>query len=214
MDNTFSGDGISNVGFLASFGDAALQPDGKIVVVGQTELSFAGQNYGYLIARFNSDGSLDQTFGSNGQVRIDRTINDPRRDGLSSVAVQTDGKILAAGQRAGEFGEILRLDSNGAIDATFGNAGYAAFETLNFNRIESLVLTAGGKILAFGSTASNNSATIFRLNPNGGADFSFGQNGFVQTNQQLFRLKLQPDEKILAAGNDIRRLLPDGSPDL
>src|SRR6185436_14164517 len=94
LDNNFSGDGRTTLDF--NFGDdyayaAALQKDGKIVLSGG---AFSGSNYDFGLARFNSDGSLDFNFGVNGHLT---TAFGSGNDWSSSINVQPDGKIVAAG---------------------------------------------------------------------------------------------------------------------
>ena len=103
----------------------ALQPDGKLVVVGQTYTNndFSGEDFA--VARYNTDGTLDTTFGTRGKVRTDFP-------GLaavaSSVLIQPDGKILVAGGAfpnftfLGDF-ELVRYNPNGSLDTSFGNGG-------------------------------------------------------------------------------------------
>src|SRR5206468_1488577 len=91
LDNSFGDNGIEDVS-LANANDEAmgvvLETDGKIVVVGSL---FNGTNDDYFIARFNTDGSLDNSFGTGGLAQVD--YNNENQEAMS-VAIQVDGKIL------------------------------------------------------------------------------------------------------------------------
>src|SRR6266446_7815281 len=103
----------------------AVQADGKLVVVGQTYKNndFSGEDF--VVTRYNTDGTLDNTFGSGGRVRTDFP-------GLaavpSSVVIQPDRKIVVAGGAfplftfLGNF-ELVRYNPNGSLDTSFGNGG-------------------------------------------------------------------------------------------
>ncbi len=125
--------------------DVAIQPDGKIVVVGCYCEEDIG-DYALALARLNSDGSLDNSFGFNGVVtRAD--IVGP----ANSVAIQTDGKIVVAGQ-AGFWLDwiVLRFNSNGSQDSTFMVSGniFAPNNAAPY----SVAVQSDGKIVAAGSS--------------------------------------------------------------
>ncbi|HWX39880.1 MAG TPA: delta-60 repeat domain-containing protein, partial [Blastocatellia bacterium] len=91
----------------------AIQTDGKIVAGGETDHN--GRTMDAALARYNPDGSLDATFGSGGKVITANT------QGLDVIAIQSDGKIVAASQR-----ELLRYTTDGSLDPGFGSGGRAA----------------------------------------------------------------------------------------
>lgn len=97
--------------------DVAIQSDGKIVVVGS---SFHAQtlNYELAVARYNADGTLDSSFGSDGR----ETTAFPVFALAKSVAVRSDGKINVAGDFGSSFG-IVRYNANGTLDSSFGTGG-------------------------------------------------------------------------------------------
>lgn len=107
LDTTFDGDGKVTTDFGGkhdySIG-AALQPDGKIVLAGFTDY-VAPLNYDIAIARYNTNGSLDTTFNSDGKVTIDLGSTS---EGIRGVVLQTDGKIVLAGYSGGDFGDALQ----------------------------------------------------------------------------------------------------------
>ena len=126
----------------------ALQPDGKIIVAGYV-YSPTTISADFLIVRFNTDGGLDTNFGNNGVA----TINRGGIDILSAVVVQPDGKIVGVGATSdGYRAAIVRFNSNGSLDATFGG-GAIYFKSQEFNRagFSEVALLADGRILAGGN---------------------------------------------------------------
>ncbi len=195
--------------------DTVLQPDGKIIVVGQFEIV----NGSLLtnVARLNADGTVDATF------------NPPEIGGagviIYAAALQSDGKILVAGNFSfvsGSFSSplIVRLNADGSLDNSFALAmsGGLAFGSA----ILDVVVLSDGKILIGGNfnyfpVGSNvNEVNIARLNPDGTTDTSFAA---ANTYQQVYDLEVQPDGKILGAvllvGSNyfLKRLNPDGTED-
>jgi competence ComEA-like helix-hairpin-helix protein len=203
----------------------ALQPDGKIVVTGQSDSSLA-------LARYNTDGSLDASFDEDGSLITDF-------DSLSviglSVVIQPDGKLLLAGFRSGPRDLslfIARYNSDGSPDASFGTSGKVIHDFgSGENYGGTLTLQPDGKILLAGQTFILNVGYVFalaRYNGDGSLDTSFGLDGNVTTDiegsfdESISKVIVQPDGKILAAGsstiNDLGdfalvRYNPDGSLD-
>jgi competence ComEA-like helix-hairpin-helix protein len=125
LDPTFGTGGIVTTDFGGSpdVGNAvAIQADGKIIVAGyggplRTPIGFA-------LARYNSDGSLDSTFGTDGKVTTD--FGTAYRGGLADVVVQPDGKIVVAGQNYNGSNHdfaLVRFNSDGSLDTTFDTDG-------------------------------------------------------------------------------------------
>ncbi|PYS99621.1 MAG: hypothetical protein DMF63_11090 [Acidobacteria bacterium] len=174
LDPTFSGDGKLTDGFLSSRPDpaysVAIQTDGKIVVAG------AG-GFGFSVARYNTDGSLDNTFGTGGEVTSE--------DGIAyAVAIQTDGKIVVAGTQTGFA--IIRYNPDGSIDTTFGNNGRVG---TSFGDVyaegRSVAIAADGKLVVSGYvfdhvTFAESFATA-RYYPDGSLDVTFDLDGKVTT---------------------------------
>lgn len=113
--------------FSAAFSQAsglALQSDGKIVVAGSA-LNTTHNNYDFAVARFNPDGTADASFNRTGRVLTDVSWPlIPNFDFARSVSVQSDGKLLVAGESTGSF-VLVRYLVDGTIDAEFGNGGIA-----------------------------------------------------------------------------------------
>jgi uncharacterized delta-60 repeat protein len=125
LDTDFAVNGKSNVDFSGQDDSAhalVLQPDGKIILAGYA-YNPGNTNSDFAIARFNSDGLLDASFGANGKTTTD-FFGD--QDSIFGVAVQPDGRILAAGFATGGNAKdfaIARYNSDGSLDATFGSTG-------------------------------------------------------------------------------------------
>ena len=194
----------------------AVQADGKLVVVGQTykHNDFSGEDF--VVTRYNTDGTLDNSFGSGGRVRTDFP-------GLaavpSSVVIQPDGKIVVAGGAfplftfLGNF-EVVRYNPNGSLDTSFGNGGIVTTNFPEGSYASSVALQADGKIIAAGTVfvdfiigdQSDTDFALARYNQHGTLDASFGNGGLVSTDffameDDAFSVLIQPDGKIVAVGS-------------
>ena len=206
LDTTFNGSGkvLTSVGNSSSQGNsAAIQTDGKIVVAGTTYNS--GSLDDFLVVRYNSDGSLDTTFDNDG---IAITSLDPGNDVANAVAIQSDGKIVAAGYSRTNFA-LVRYNADGSLDASFDGDGKVITpvgNTYNYNQIRDLVIQPNGKIVVAGSGIIDNfEGEVFRYNTDGSLDNSFGVGGEVISQigngpSEFFAVALQSDGKIIAGG--------------
>ena len=122
LDASFSGDGRAFVNFTSGYDSAigvAIQADGKIVAAGMAG-SGPDKHPVFALARWNSDGTLDASFGVNGKVMTDFTSG---TDFAEGVAIQADGKIVVVGEAGpGKFA-LARYNSDGTLDASFGVKG-------------------------------------------------------------------------------------------
>lgn len=229
LDSGFDGDGkvVSGIGFWYSTAKAtAIQPDGKIVVVGD---SFNGANRDFSVVRYTPDGLLDPTFGGDGRV-ITPILNGD--DIGNAVAIQPDGKILVAGStHNGENHDFafVRYNPDGSLDNSLGADGRISVRfsfAPNAQEIaNSVVIQPDGKIVAAGTVFinNNNDFGIVRLHPNGAPDDSFDGDGKTTTNTGGFfdsarTVALLSDGKIIAAGDSsgsfvVVRYNPNGSLD-
>jgi uncharacterized delta-60 repeat protein len=158
-----------------------------------------------------ADGELDPAFGSGGKVLTDLSGG---VDNLSEIALQADGKIVAAGNYRLTNGnshiELARYNSDGTLDLTFGTGGKVMTTVSNFGDFaDDVVIQPDGKIIVAGSVTSpgvvDTSFLLVRYNPNGSLDATFGAGGIVTTNiadnrDAATAVALQPDGKIVAAG--------------
>ncbi|MEH1949260.1 MAG: putative Ig domain-containing protein, partial [Nostoc sp.] len=194
LDDSFDSDGKVTTDIGTNTTDIAysiaLQDDGKILVAGVSNNNFA-------VVRYESNGSLDTSFGTAGKV----TTNLGSTDIAYSIALQDDGKILVAGVSSSNFA-VLRYDSNGSLDTSFGTAGKVINNLGSSDIAYSVALQGDGKILLAG--VSNSNFAVLRYNSNGSLDNSFGTAGKVITNlgsTDIARsIALQDDGKILVAG--------------
>jgi uncharacterized delta-60 repeat protein len=121
LDTTFDGDGKVTTDFGNSTDDVAhsvaIQSDGKIVVAGQSKNLRSG--YDFALTRYNSNGSLDTTFDSDGKVTTAVGISNYGANyGANSVAIQSDGKIVIAGDGPGDFALARYNVSDAPTDIT------------------------------------------------------------------------------------------------
>jgi uncharacterized delta-60 repeat protein len=214
LDNSFDGNGRLTTDFFGGVDEARgiiLQPDGKIVAAGNAQVS--GSNYDFALARYNSNGSLDSSFSSDGKVTTDFLGGGD--DGAYDVALQPDGKIVAAGAvhtlgTGYDFG-VARYLSNGAIDTGFAGGGFTsvAFAAGTAEEVAfGVALQADGKIVAAGyaPAAGTNDLAVARLTADGALDGSFSVDGRVTTgfgggDDGAFDVAVQADGKIVAAGS-------------
>jgi len=190
LDPTFGTGGKVFTKNATNFGQAvnavALQTDGKIVVAGSLNNNFG-------LVRYNANGSLDSTFGSGGIVSINP--QDTAVDVLFGIAIQSNGKILAAGPvNAGNDFFMIRLNPNGSLDTTFGNSGVAAEEACIPNS-GALAVQPNGEIAVVGGGCA------VRFEQNGTLDPSFGIGGVAKlVSGEGGTVALQTDGKFLVTG--------------
>lgn len=217
LDASFDGDGMvmTDIGERGAWLQAlAIQPDGRIVVAGCTR-DWGGNNCDdFALARYNVDGGLDTTFGSSGIVIT--TIGTGTGDGVGSVLIQPDGRIVAVGisdsrEVTREDVALVRYHPDGSLDTSFG-AGGIVVTTLSPGADGALdaVLQPNGKIVAIGladmGAETGFDFALVRYNPNGSLDTTFDNDGIVTTDvagantDAAFAGALQPDGKIVAAG--------------
>ena len=172
----------------ADVSDLALQPDGKVIIVGKfTDIDGTTLNR---VARLNSDGSIDSSFNPGSGANYD----------INRVVLQPNGQIIIAGYFSSYNGvsriNIARLNSDGSLDTTF-DAGSSTNQP-----ILAVGLQQDGKVVIggpFTQVAGANQNHISRLNANGSRDTGFAAgNG---TNGTVSDIVLQPDQKILIGGS-------------
>ena len=207
----------------------AIHSDGKIVAAGTTWPDFFGGTdqpgvtpTAYAVARYNPDGSLDSTFGTDGRVITE--IGGARPYGkVNDVLIQpNDQKIVVVGYAEIDPDPryptrkffIVRYNYDGSLDNTFGNDGIVItdFDPGTHEFATSAVIQADGKLIVGGFTYSLytpqlSDFALVRYNEDGSIDGSFGDEGKVRTEfgeddryDKLYTLMLQPDGRIVAAG--------------
>ncbi len=210
LDTSFGGTGkvFAGIdGITVQAMDVALQSDGKIVAVGNT---FTAGTTDFAVFRFNTDGSLDTSFGGTGKVRTDTGSNDTAR----SVAIQSDGKIVVGGF-SGISGNndfaVFRYNTDGSLDSSFGSAGMAFVNISGTNTDigDSLGLQSDGKIVMVGwhLVGIQIYLAIIRLDSDGVLDTTYGASGKVTLDitaaywDQGVELVVQSDNKVVVASS-------------
>jgi len=206
LDEAFGSQGKT---ILAGFGDEtdlAIQADGKIVMVG-------GKFIDFVLARFNADGTLDTAFGNDGKVTTD-LAGGFAQERARAVAIQSDGKIVVAGETTSSTGDVavalVRYNADGTLDSTFGNAGKVFGSVIG--RAFDVAVQPDGRIVVAGDAPVPNVATDFgdfllaRFEANGTLDTTFGTVGVVVQDMtgstDLARnLVLQPDGALVVSGD-------------
>lgn len=224
---------FGSAGLSFSLGTSlALQGDGRIVMGG---FAYNGVDYDFALARYTANGSLDNTFGSGGKVI---TAFSNKDDSVTSVAVQTDGRVVVAGYSkvfTNAHYALARYLADGTLDLGFGTGGKVLTQIGPlYEGASSVTLQNDGKIIVAGSSTSLNGwddFTLARYLPDGSLDTSFGVGGKLTTvvstsNDEVAKVRALGDGKILVAGYSegpnpsarnadftLVRYLADGSPD-
>ncbi len=209
LDNTFNDDGIitTNIGTSNDDGKSvAIQSNGKIVVAGK---SYNGSNYDFAVVRYNIDGSLDDTFSGDGKTT---TAIGSEEDGSCSVAIQSDGKIVAAGYSHNSISNndfaIVRYNTDGSLDNTFSGDGKATTDiNADHDYGYSVAIQPDGKIVMAGENYNGSvyDFAVIRYNADGSLDNTFSSDGIVTTAIEVSddfckSVDIQSDGKIVAAG--------------
>ncbi|HYV94121.1 MAG TPA: T9SS type A sorting domain-containing protein, partial [Chitinophagales bacterium] len=207
LDATFGSGGIvtTHVGLSDDqCYSVTLQSDGKIVAAGY---SHNGTDDDFAVVRYNTDGSLDNTFDFDGIVTTPVGTSDEE---CYSVAIQPDGKIVAAGFDVNTFTEyaVVRYNSDGSLDNSFGSTGKVTTDIgVGGDDANEVVVQTDGKILVAGnsSNGSNYDFGLVRYKSDGSIDSTFGTNGIITTdfasgNDFCLSLLIQSDGKIIGAG--------------
>jgi uncharacterized delta-60 repeat protein len=214
LDPSFGTGGKVLTDFTATSSDnanaLALQGDGKIVVVGSTNEVSASQSRHLALVRYNTDGTLDNTFGTGGKVMASASSVADRANG---VVIQPDGKIVVVGL-LGLQGSAIRYNTDGSLDSTFGTGGITSGLPTGVGGTgpAGVALQADGKVVVVSVDSENSSLT--RLNTDGTVERSFHVILSSAHASPFTRVVVQPDGKIVASGAGVARVNPDGSFDV
>jgi len=220
LDQSFGTGGIVRTDFAGNIDQAnavAIQPNGQIIAAGSS-FSNSKTVEDFIVARYNTNGSLDKRFGKNGKITTDFFRN---VDSISAIAIQPDGRIVVAGfaQLGGAGGTprvvaLARYRSDGQPDTSFGNGG--ALTTSfggNFAAASAVMVQPDGKIVVAGTVDFNPDVpgsgldfALARYTSSGTLDGSFGKGGkvvfdFFGSFDQANGAVLQPDGKIIVVGS-------------
>ena len=218
LDNSFSGNGIATVGIgVNAVGFAvALQGDGSIVVGGSAE--FPGGSFDEItFARFTMEGTLDTTFSGNGVF----TFTQPgASDAVRAIAMQPDGKILAAGNFDGAVSDMMavRLTPEGALDPDFATGGIFNTDLQTGEVVEDMLLRPDGRILLVGAwrlTLPDADMAMLQLDAYGVPDPTFGVAGLfrpteVNSTSSVVTAVEAGSGRVLIVG---KRYIPGGNPE-
>ncbi len=215
LDPGFGSGGLvsADIGGFDTAIDVAIQSNKQIVISGAT----FGSETNFVLARYDSTGQVDNTFGTNGIVQTNLSSVDIGRE----IAIQTDGKIIVGGSteiNGNKDFALIRYNGNGSLDTTFDSDGVVVTPiTSDADEIWGIALQTDGKIVVTGT--SNSQLTIARYLTNGSLDNSFGTNGITIVAGAIGQvIRVQTDGKLVVAGrtgNDymVVRLQADGTLD-
>ena len=208
LDKTFTTLGYANLDYTGTTERAstlALQPDGKIIIIGDNVVGLDPTQDKMYIARISDKGVKDQTFGTGGVLKLDTgEKKEYGRDGL----VLSDGKILAlSSSTVGTTNNmvVVRVTSAGVLDATFGTAGKYTFDNKGSGVVaRSMAVQSDGKIVVGGE--SGGKFFVTRLTAAGAIDATFGTAGVTTISAvtassiNTSKLLIQKDGKIILVG--------------
>lgn len=225
VDTSFGTNGVVTTSFgnLANAVSIAIQPDGKILLGGTQETDDVGTNGQFALARYNTNGSLDTTFGTGGTVltRI------PGQESLESIALAPNGDIVAGGtgtyqdpahpndsSYSTHAFEVARYKPNGALDVTFDGDGYVVMPSSTkdtYSEALAVTLEGDGQVLVGYHLGID--FALWQFNVDGSLDTHFGLDGRAVTPFAFFdytqdgfasgsisQILVQPNGRILVAG--------------
>jgi uncharacterized delta-60 repeat protein len=204
LDRSFGGDGKVTTDF-PGVARALVVQGRKLVAAGLAFSSETSDDFG--LARYNSNGALDRSFGTGGKVTTNIT-GSGSPDEANALVQQADGKLVAAGRTLGPIGvfdfALARYNPDGTLDPSFGTSGAVTTDIGGGDDFaRALVVQADGKLVAAGVDGSEfgTGVALARYHPDGTLDTSFGTGGMVTTGLELaFALVVQADGKLVAAG--------------
>jgi len=225
LDSAFGTGGrvVLDDGVSRGVNDAILTHDGKIVVVGQSpgggspNRTTMDPTRDVIVARFNTNGTLDTTFDGDGLVTLDFGGNTDDRG--YDIAEQADGKLVVAGsaQNAGldVDAAVARLNPNGSLDTSFHGTGILVLPQTGTQIAYAVAIQGDGKLLLGGYSSPNppqyspRAFAVVRLLADGTPDVTYGVGGtgVVTTPTQssvsdtLFDVALQADGKLVGVGD-------------
>lgn len=202
LDASFNGIGYQRllVGSTTILNSVAVQNDGKAVVAGY---AFTDRSV-FIIARYNTDGSLDQTFGNGGYT----TTTIGTGASINGITIQPDGKIIVCGCSNQDIPQfvVARYMTNGALDTSFGTNGITLTPINIQSSAQALTLQSDGKIVVTGYATDGFSEhfALTRYLSNGTLDSSFGNQGVVITSIGAFShataIGIQSNGNIIVGG--------------
>ena len=207
LDPTFGTGGrvITDFGLAESGSDLILQPDGKLVMIGWNATAALASPIDILLARYETNGTLDPTFGAGGQVTTDLGGSDAAFAGI----LQPDGKVVVVGGSSNDSA-LVRYLPDGSLDPAFGVGGVVTTDLGGFDQILAVDLQPDGKIVVAGR--SDQDMVLARFTSAGALDPSFGAAGIMTTDftdlgfggdERWNAVVVQPDGNIVAGGKTV-----------
>lgn len=201
LDSNFGAGGVLMTDFGGSdrFHGAVIQPDGKIIAAGG---SWIGGDGNLALVRYNTDGTLDTTFGIDGNGKVITDVGG--NESIIDISLLSNGKIMVVGQTNGTpSGTFLaRYTSDGLLDATFGTGGIIIDSTIPQQYVSGLSIQSDDKIVVAGNTSVD--FMLVRYTASGTLDTTFDNDGKVLTdfggNDSAAAITIAPDGKIIVAG--------------
>jgi len=188
--------------------DLKCQADGSIVIAGYSD---NGTDNDLLVMRLTAEGLLDTTFNGDGTVMLD---SGESHDFGLRLAIQSDQSIVVTGGSHNSSDNdimVVRFDASGILDQTFGNNGIVLLDGGDYDRGYGVDLDSLGNILVTGlrtqpeTEDTDYDIPVFRLDPNGVLDTSFGDNGLALydggSREECYDLVVQCDDSILITGH-------------
>ena len=205
LDSSFGTGGkvTTDFGGTTNNGRSVIQlADGKLLMAGYSDYNFA-------LTRYNTDGSLDTAFDTDGKLFVDIASD---RDYAISVLQQADGRLVLAGYTNVNPGNktnfaVVRLNQDGSFDPSFNSTGKLVLSVdSNNNAVAKVIQQTDGKLVLAGSTiTSSKHMALVRLNTGGSLDTGFGGDGKVTANigsvsDEAVSVVQQADGKLTVAG--------------
>lgn len=187
-----------------------IQPDGKIILAGFSSVSAKGD---FAMVRYLEDGTIDQSFGTNGKVLTDLE-GAGRSDFASGIVMEPDGHLVLTGSAnfdnlflASDIG-VARYDADGHLDLSFGDQGVYLLKLGGNTQAFNIARQSDGKYILAGKSDyvfSHNQWLIARINHDGGLDTLFGDHGLTLTdingnNEEPTGILIQNDSRIVVGG--------------
>jgi uncharacterized delta-60 repeat protein len=199
LDRSFGSDGIAVPNLEGGLADMAIDRRGRIVAAGYTS------HGDFLLARFHSDGSVDDSFGMGGAVRADLGS---QYDYGSAVTIDSRGRIVAAGERGRKFA-VVRLLPDGTLDLAFSGDGKQITGFGERARATAVVVDSRGRVIAAGEVGrSARDFALARYSERGVLNTrSFGYRGRVATDfggtELVYSAAIDSQGRIVVAGTTV-----------
>ncbi|MES2590813.1 MAG: T9SS type A sorting domain-containing protein [Bacteroidota bacterium] len=206
LDNSFgqSGKILTHLEGSSSAQSIFIFSDGKILIGGNI---YNGKDYDFVFVRYNSDGSIDKSFGIDGLAIIDASHDN---DYMLSTILQPDGKIIGIGYSGGYYVSdftLVRYNSDGSLDENFGTSGITSTSIDAADKAYSAALMRDGKIVVVGYTdnGKDRDFSVAMYDKDGKLENGFGKEGKVVTDfrtrsDEAHSVAILPDDKIIVAG--------------